>query len=392
MQKKNVNKVPLISAKSRLLFPVIVSAGAVGLSIGFILPLTSIVLEQRGISIVAIGFNATVSSLAVLLAGPFLPAIIHRIGLLKTMITGALLSGIFVLGLCIDDSLWFWYLLRFFMGISGGMHWVGSETWINVMAPDHSRGRIVGAYATAWTMGIAAGPVLLQFIGVDGGLPFIVSGFIMSGAALPLLMVPHVENNHVPPVRHKVFQMVYIAPVVTSAGFFSGFLETTVLSLLPVYGIRSGVETAYALMLVSFFAVGGFVCQPFIGWIADKVTFKTIALFIAAISSVVVPLLPISLNLPLLMGVLLFIWGGSVGGYYTLGMLNVGQVFKNSDLTAASSMFVMAYTFGMVVGPLLGSTSMQVFGPSGLLVILSVVPFFFILLVLRRHRVAPRQG
>ena len=134
---------------SRLLFPVIASAGAVGLSIGLIIPLTSIVLEQRGISIIAIGLNATVFSLAVLLTGPFLPAIIHRIGLLKSMFAGALLSGVFVIGLSPGDSLWLWFPLRFCMG------------------------------------------------------------------------------------------------------FFGGFLETAVMALLPVYGLHSGIETAYALILVS---------------------------------------------------------------------------------------------------------------------------------------------
>lgn len=48
------------STYSRLLLPVIASAGVVGLSIGLIIPLTSIVLEQRGIPIIAIGLNATV--------------------------------------------------------------------------------------------------------------------------------------------------------------------------------------------------------------------------------------------------------------------------------------------------------------------------------------------
>ena len=69
------------------------------------------------------------------------------------------------------------------------MHWVGSETWINEMAPEQHRGRIVSAYATIWSMGIAAGPLILKFIGVDGALPFIVSGCLMAGAALPLLIV-----------------------------------------------------------------------------------------------------------------------------------------------------------------------------------------------------------
>ncbi len=380
------------STYSRLLFPVIASAGAVGLSIGLVIPLTSIVLEQRGIPIIAIGLNATVFSLAVLVTGPFLPAIIHRIGLLKSMSAGALLSAVFVIGLSLDDSLWLWFPLRFCMGFSGGMHWVGSEAWINEMAPEQHRGRIVGAYATVWSMGIAAGPLILKYIGVNGALPFFVSGCLMAGAALPLLLVPKIEKNHIAPARNLVLRMVSIAPVAMGAGFFSGFLETAVLALLPVYGLHNGIKIATALMLVSLFAVGSFACQPFIGWVSDKFTFKTIAIFVATVSSLVVPFLPFYLHFSILTGSLLFVWGGSVGGYYTLGMLKVGQCFKGSDLTAASSMFVMAYTAGMVVGPLFCSASMQVAGASGLLVLPAIAPAFFILLVLRREGVAASGG
>ena len=46
---------------------------------------------------------------------------------------------------------------------------------------------------------------------------------------------------------------------------------------------------------------------------------------------------------------------------------------------------VMAYTAGMVVGPLFCSVSMQVVGPSGFMVLPAIVPAFFILLVLRRE-------
>ncbi len=75
------------------------------------------------------------------------------------------------------------------------------------------------------------------------------------GLIIPLtsivLVVPKVENNQVAPARHLVLRMVYIAPVAMGAGFFGGFLETAVLALLPVYGLHSGIETAYALILVS---------------------------------------------------------------------------------------------------------------------------------------------
>ncbi len=48
----------------------------------------------------------------------------------------------------------------------------------------------------------------------------------------------------------------------------------------------------------------------------------------------------------------------------------------------------MAYTAGMVVGPLFCSASMQVAGPFGLFVLPAIAPAFFILLVLRREGAA----
>ena len=375
----------LTSNQSRLLFPVIASSGAVGLSIGLIIPLTSVVLEHRGSSVLAIGLNASVFSIAILMAGPFLPALIHRISLLKAMFLGALLSGIFVVALSATDSLWFWFGLRFLLGISGGIHWVSSEAWINSMAPEQSRGRIVGAYATIWSLGIATGPVLLRLIGVDGALPFIISGCIMAGAALPLLAVPNVETTQIETAYRPVLKMIGLAPVAVGAGFVCGYIETATLSLLPVYGLHNGFETSYALMLVSLFAVGSFLFQPLIGWLADKVYYKSLFVLIAAISAVTIPLIPICLHIPFLIGTLLFVWGGSIGGYYTLGMINLGQRFNGGDLTAASSMFVMAYTSGMVVGPVLGSISMQLSDPHGFLIMLALVPIFFIFLILRRQ-------
>jgi hypothetical protein len=55
-------------------------------------------------------------------------------------------------------------------------------------------------------------------------------------------------------------------------------------------------------------------------------------------------------------------------------------------------MFVMAYTTGMVVGPLFCSTSMQFTSPSGLFVLPAIAPVFFILLVLRQGATAITGG
>jgi MFS family permease len=375
----------LISNFSRSLVPVIASTGAVGLSIGLLIPLVSIALENQGAPVFIIGLNATVFSLVVLILGPFFPTIIHHLGHLKSMAIGAVVSGILVAAFAFNDSIWYWFLLRALIGVFGGLNWVSSEAWIIATAPEASRGRVIGAYTTIWGLGIASGPVLLKFVGVAGALPFIFGGCIMAGAALPLLAVPRAEGKKSVTSTTFGYGMLSLAPVAMGAGFVSGYLETATLSLLPVYGLHSGLTASRALALVSLFAIGTVLMQPLVGWIADKVSYKILLSLIAAISALVVAIIPSCLRLPFIIEPLIFLWGGSIGGYYTLGMINLGQRFNGSELTAASSMFVMAYTCGMVIGPLFGSVSMQLSDPHGLLVMLGLVPLLFFILLLRRN-------
>lgn len=375
----------LFSHKSRVIIPVIISAGVAGLSIGLTIPLTSIVLENRGVSIISVGINSTAYSLAILLIGPFFPFLIHKIGVLKTMFFGALTTGTIVVALSLSELLWIWFLLRFLMGISGGLNWVSSEAWIIKTAPEKNRGSIIGAYSMVWALGIAIGPVLLKFIGVDGIRPFLISGGIMICAAIPLLIVPKIEFKITKPTQSTVLKMMKSAPLAVGAVFVGGFMEMAVLSLLPVYAIQTGLETSDALVLLSFFAIGGFLFQPLVGWAADKLPSAALVSMITAISILITLFIPANLNSPFLAGPLLFVLGGAIVSYYTLAMIFLGQRFEGSELTSATSMLVVAYTCGMVSGPFLCSVGMKFSNEYGLFIMLTILPIIFIMLLLAKY-------
>jgi MFS family permease len=370
---------------SRVIFPVIISAGVAGLSIGLTIPLTSIVLENRGASIIAVGLNTAAYSLAVLLIGPFFPFLIHKIGVLKSMIFGALFSGALVFSLSLTNLLWVWFLLRFLMGLSGGLNWVSSEAWIIKTAPEKSRGRVIGIYSMVWAMGIAIGPILLKSIGVNGNRPFLISGCIMISAVLPLLIVPNIEFKISKPTQGIVLKMMKNAPIAAGAVFVGGYMEMAVLSLLPVYAIQTGIEISNALVLLSCFTIGGFLFQPIIGWVSDKLPSAALVLMVTGVSILITFFVPASLNSLYLAGPLLFIWGGIIASYYTLGMIFLGRQFKGSDLTAASSMLVFAYTSGMVTGPLLCSMGMKFSVTHGLIAALTLIPIIFVILLLYKY-------
>lgn len=375
-----------VSWRRRVLAAVMISGGISGLSIGLTVPLISLVLAQRGFSNLIIGLNNTFSSLPVLLAGPFYPAMIRRVGALSAMFYGALFSALVFCLFAITDSLFFWFALRLFIGFASGIYWIVGETCINAMAGEKSRGRVIGIYVTIFSLGLAAGPMVLTLVGVEGALPFVVGACIMAGAAIPLIAAhgidPIMESEQSPKL---VGSMIRLAPVAIGASFISGYLHTMVFALFPVYGLRSGFNTADAVMLISLFAAGSLVFQPVLGWLADLMDRGKLIILAAAVTTIIVPLIPVCLKYPVLIRPLVFVWGGAIEGLYALGMILIGQRFGTKDLAAASTMLVMAYTTGMVIGPVFGGVAMDILDPHGLLIALGVMATLYFLLTLCRH-------
>jgi hypothetical protein len=53
--------------------------------------------------------------------------------------------------------------------------------------------------------------------------------------------------------------------------------------------------------------------------------------------------------------VVLVVWGGLTGGFYTVGLAQLGARFRGSDLASANAMFVLLYSVGsMTVTPCSG--------------------------------------
>src|SRR5512145_2614764 len=100
----------------RSLIAVIASVFGVGVSFGALVPLMSLILEERGVDTAAIGLNASMFPLAVLLVTPYLPRFAARIGTLRSMVLGLAVAIAAVLLLPVFPQLWAWFALRFAIG------------------------------------------------------------------------------------------------------------------------------------------------------------------------------------------------------------------------------------------------------------------------------------
>ena len=69
----------------------------------------------------------------------------------------------------------------------GSSIFTSGEAWINQLAGDVGRGRIIGIYAAALSAGFGIGPLILSLTGIEGWPPFLVNAAITALATLPLL-------------------------------------------------------------------------------------------------------------------------------------------------------------------------------------------------------------
>ncbi|HUI63134.1 MAG TPA: MFS transporter, partial [Steroidobacteraceae bacterium] len=321
-----------MTSRTLHLSAVVCSTLGVGLVFGFQPPLLALVLTRIGASSLAVGAVTSVSTIAVIVLGTAYPRVIARIGLRRSVLAGTAIAVVILLAMPAMETVPAWTALRFVNGCALGLAWIASEVWLNALATDESRGRVMAFYAVAFAAGVMAGPVLLEFTGTTGWLPFIVGAVSLAVTAVPLLFI------HDPPAsadsyhRARLVPLMRTAPIVMLAALIAGLVESADVSLLPVYGLHQGLDDRAALLLVTVFLAGNIVLQLPIGYLADRLGRRLVLGLCAAVSAVGPLLLPVSMRAPWALWPLLLVWGGMMYAFYTQGIAMLGESFPPREL------------------------------------------------------------
>jgi MFS family permease len=83
--------------------------------------------------------------------------------------------------------------------------------------------------------------------------------------------------------------------------------------------------------------------------------------------------MPLVTHVPLLLYPSLFLWGGTVGGLYSVALITLGARFTGGDLAAANAMIVMLYALGGLLTPPVSGLLMDTLGPQGLMLVLGLL-------------------
>jgi MFS family permease len=346
------------SFRRKSLTAVILSSFGVGIAFGLGYPLTAMALEARGEPAWIIGLAGAAPSVAILLLLPVLPYAVARMRPATAMALGCALCAIAYASLYLTANTAAWIALRFLMGATIALPWIVGETWVNHIAEDSHRARVISFYAVSFFSGFAIGPLLLEHVGIEGHWAYTIGALGTLLAAVPI----YLARNLAPDLAHEpatgLIGGMRLAPAAMAGAFLGGFLETTHFALLPNLAIAGGMDEGSAVRLLTALIVGGLLTQYGLGWLADRISRQILLVALGLIYVALIAVFPRILGSPDLAFALIAVMGAAVIGLYTLGLAMLGQEVEPSQLATANAAFILMYTSGGIVGPALTGAAM----------------------------------
>ena len=342
-------------------------------------PILSEALRNQGYSETMIGINAAAQFAGIIVVALAAPRIIPALGFFKAIVLGLVVVAVTLIALPAFRSFETWLVIRFLLGMGNSLLFTTGDTWMNLIVNDRVRGRWMGIYVTVGMAGWAVGPVLGAYLDPDTYWPFVCGLLAIVVAAAFLLPTRKLDvrlSASKQGVALGLAAVFFAAPTVLLASAMFGVVEGAMQSFAHLYTMdvlgAQFRQIGYAVIWVGSIAAVFF--QYPIGWLADTVNRSWLLITCVLALMVSIFLFPFLVEggrhswwqpQALALWAVVSVWGGSMGGIFTVGITLLGERFRDVELVSANAVFSVLFGVGGLLGPFLTGTAMSAIGPAG---------------------------
>ncbi|MBM7645183.1 MFS family permease [Scopulibacillus daqui] len=334
-----------------------------GVTQGMLMPLISILLEDSGTSSTLNGLNAAALYIGVLVASPFMEKPTFRFGFKPMLMIGLLTDMIAIFLFPFWENFWFWFLLRFIIGIGDNMLHFSAQVWIMETSSPKKKGRDIAIYGFSFGLGFAVGPLMPRLLTYSIFYPF----FIVALVSLVILIFMLFLKNDFPDAhfhdqpqefgimkRYKKVILLGWAGFITTFGF--GFLESSLHGNFPVFALRHGLNIDDISTLLPAFVVGGLLTQMPLGSLGDRIGRARLILITTFFGTLSFAAAAFIYQSFIGLVIIFVIAGMFIGSLYSLGMTFISDLLPKSLIPLGNILASVAYGLGSMFGPLIGGT------------------------------------
>ncbi|MDQ0880665.1 MFS transporter [Peribacillus sp. V2I11] len=380
---------------NKLLFSVLILiVGISGFSQGMLLPIIAIIFENDGISSSLNGFHAASLYIGILLISPFMEAPLRKYGYKPLILFGGITVIVSLALFPVWKSFWFWFVLRFLIGIGDHTLHFATQTWITAISPIAKRGRNLAIYGLFFSLGFMVGPLMTKLLEINQALPFIITSILSLLTWTTVFLIRNElpeqdgsESTSFLGTLKRFKKVSRIAWVAFLLPFTFGVLEASLNSNFPVFALRSGIDLTAVSIIIPAFSAGTLLTQIPLGMISDRFGRRKTLLTILFSGFTIFTLAGIY-SFSVLGLFICFMFGGMmVGSTFSLGISYMADLLPRNLLPAGNLLCSIFFSLGSIGGPFFGGLVIEHIQGGNFFYMISIMLFLvFISLALFKEK------
>ncbi|MFJ7951417.1 MFS transporter [Lysinibacillus sp. NPDC096418] len=354
---------------------------------GLVVPFLPMHAEYLGASQSEIGFLFASYAIALFIATPIFGALADRMGRKKLIVLGLIGLAITTIVFAFATNFLLLILARSLQGVAAAIPWTAGLALLAEVFSKEEHGTAMGMAMSGQASGVLLGPLLGGWLFELGGyqLPFFVAaGMALLAALLSFVFLRNITETRAESftspfriLRHK--QVLIIAGIAAvGASIFASIEPTLPIHLSENLNLSPGIIGS--MFVVITLAYG--LTAPMIGTFSTRIGHVKTIIIGVGMAAIVLPLnaFPTLIWVQILTLAVLGISLGMILTPTLPKLADISHSVGNPSQGVTFAVYNTAYSFGMMVGPLVASTLADGFGLKtaylvmGLLIILYLFP------------------
>ena len=340
----------------------------------------ALLLVTAGVFSTLVGIRAELKQLPTLVSGGITTAYyagfllgswytlraLKQVGHIRVYAALASLLSASVLITGVYDSPLVWIIMRSSTGFCFAGLYVVAESWLNGLASNTFRGRLLAMYNVVTIGAYGAGQLLVFNFDARTLTGFAFAAVVSSLAVIPVVMseqaaTPNVDNH----THITMRELAKIVPTGAGTILLVGLAHGGMLGMAVIYATREGLSVGRVGILIAAINLGGMALTWPISSASDDIDRRIIGV-LSSLAVIVLGLVMLTQTpSSWLTTALLFAIGGFSFPLYAVGGAYTNDWVSQEQMGAAASQLVTLYGFGAMIGPLVAAPFLDIIGTQG---------------------------
>ncbi|MBN8521995.1 MAG: MFS transporter [Alphaproteobacteria bacterium] len=313
--------------------------------------------------VISIGFVMSLYFVGFLAGSRIIPKLIKNVGHIRVFSALAALASTTVLLHGLFPNVIMWAFIRILTGFAFAGLFTVIESWLNQLATNQNRGKIMALYLVLLYAGVAGGQFLMNVGDPKDMTLFVLVSILVSFSMIPVALSSRPAPKFDAPAPISLGKLFRTSPLGIVGVMGSGFCNACFFSIASVYAAQEGLSVATLSYFMVAFIVGGICFQFPIGYLSDRYDRRKVLIITTGLASLMsLCAFGVSVSSASFLPIIVFFMGGFALVIYALSTAHTNDQITQEQVVATSASLLFLNSIAAFMGPLTITVLMKLFG------------------------------